>query len=259
MSDQEEMTKQEAAVLQCYMNKEGDNSNKIILYSGMMQIVHKGKSTVIDFDKIKLIQVQTKKLIVALVGGGIGTSLSMMALPLGWYNYNLNLFSIFFFFGLMYWGFIGQKALVVEEKNHQHVFLLGQVNFVVSRLISHLYQRMNTQRSVLAQPIFHLTTAELWNSQLSEFNYTHSSLETEGFIHCSVMEELMISYQRYFDAGVDMVLLVIHPDRLDQRLEWEYVESRQARFPHVMGPINKSSIVSALLFHGEEKLQNLLS
>ncbi|MBU2912733.1 DUF952 domain-containing protein [Reichenbachiella agariperforans] len=252
------MTQEEPILLQCFLSKEGDHRNRFIFYSSRMQIMHKGKSTVIDFDKIKLMQVQTKKLIVALVAGGIGTSLSMMALPLGWYSYNLNLFSIFFFFGLMYWGFIGQKALVIEEKNHAHVFLLNLVNPVILELIQYYYQLRATQQRRPAQVIFHLVEKEAWDAQTFATHYTHPSLEQEGFIHCSVLEELMKSYQRYFDMNKDVVLLAIVPDRLDRRVDWAFVETRQAHFPHVMGPISKSAIWSAYVFRGEENLQGLI-
>ncbi|MCV9385594.1 DUF952 domain-containing protein [Reichenbachiella ulvae] len=240
------------------MSKEGDIKNRLILYPSKIQILHKGKSTVIEWSHAQSLQIQSKKLIIALVLGGIGTSFSMLALPLGWYNYNLNLFSIFFFFAVMYWGFIGQKALVIEESKHQHVFLLWELNPKLRAAIKRFYQRKRNKSRPSTEMIFHLVDRQFWESQTYDANYSHPSLESEGFIHCSVAGELAKSYELYFEASAELVLLAIDPKHLDNKVEWEYVEAREASFPHVMGTINKTAIHSALIFQGEEKLKGLL-
>jgi uncharacterized protein (DUF952 family) len=252
------MQYQEPILFQCFMSREGDMKNRLILYPSRVQILHKGKSTVMDWSHIRSMQIQSKKLIIALVAGGIGTSFSMLALPLGWYNYNLNLFSIFFSFAVMYWGFIGQKALVIEESKHQHVFLLWELNPKLRAAIKRFYQRKRNKSRQSAELIFHLVDRQFWESQSSDAIYTHPSLETEGFIHCSVAGELVRSYELYFESSAELVLLAIDPKHLDSKVEWEFVEAREAHFPHVMGTINKTAIHSALIFQGEEKLNGLL-
>ncbi|PIB34453.1 hypothetical protein BFP72_02985 [Reichenbachiella sp. 5M10] len=253
------MSSEEVILWQCYLSKEGDMSNRLVCFAGALLVVYKGKHTRVDMPWIRSMQVQDKKLIIALVAGGIGTSLSMMALGLGWYHYQLNLFSVFFFFGLMYWGFVGQKALVLEEKNHQHLFLYYQVHPEVKDMIRFVYELLRTQQRKSGQLIYHLTTHEHWQQQTWEPNYRHPSLDDEGFIHASLREELSTSYQLYFDSSVAMVLLEIDPSQLNVPLEWEYVEARQASFPHIKGVLPKSSVLQALAFDGEEKLQALLS
>ncbi len=252
------MQYQEPILFQCFMSKEGDRRNRLILYPTKIQILHKGKSTVIEWSHAQSLQIQNKKLIIALVAGGIGTSFSMLALPLGWYNYNFNLFSIFFFFAVMYWGFIGQKALVIEEQKHQHVFLLWELNPKLRAAIKRFYQRKENKARSSGILIFHLVDRQSWEAQSFDANYSHPSLQSEGFIHCSMAEELVKSYELYFGGSQELVLLAIDSEYLDSRVEWEYVEAREADFPHVMGTINKTAIHSALIFQGEEKLKGLL-
>ena len=61
-------------------------------------------------------ELNRKKLIIPLVIGGIGTSLAIVAMSMGWYDRMLNVIAIFIFFGILYYGFIGKDAIEIKEK-----------------------------------------------------------------------------------------------------------------------------------------------
>ena len=106
----------DAVLLRCYLAKTGDKSNQLLLFSSRLIVFFKSKKTEFEYPQILSIVVGHKKLIIPLVLGGIGTSFSMLALSVGWYHYQLNLFAIFAFFGFMYYGFLGKDAVLIGEK-----------------------------------------------------------------------------------------------------------------------------------------------
>ncbi|MFN8889124.1 MAG: DUF952 domain-containing protein, partial [Cyclobacteriaceae bacterium] len=72
-------------------------------------------------------------------------------------------------------------------------------------------------------------------------NYSVSSLETEGFIHCSTHDQIEGTLQRFFVGQQNLVLLHIEPSRLNHPLKYEEADGKM--FPHVYGPINREAIV----------------
>ena len=59
-------------------------------------------------------------------------------------------------------------------------------------------------------PVFyHVTTAADWEAAKEKGEYIHSSLEAEGFIHCSQQHQVAGVLERYFDGKTDLVKLVI--------------------------------------------------
>ena len=72
--------------------------------------------------------------------------------------------------------------------------------------------------------------------------YTHESLQTEGFIHCSTEEQLPRTLERFFPGRTDVTILSIDTDRLDAELRWEGADGDL--FPHVYGAIGREAIVA---------------
>ena len=77
-------------------------------------------------------------------------------------------------------------------------------------------------------------------------NYIHASLDQEGFIHASRAAQIAGVLDRYYVGVNDLLKLTIDTDLLDatSTLKEELAESIGEVFPHIYGPINKSSIVS---------------
>jgi uncharacterized protein (DUF952 family) len=71
-----------------------------------------------------------------------------------------------------------------------------------------------------------------------------TSLEEEGFIHCSFPEQVQATADRYYRGRDDIVLLRIDPDRLGVEVVVEEARSGE-RFPHVYGPIPVDAVTSA--------------
>ena len=90
---------------------------------------------------------------------------------------------------------------------------------------------------------YHITSPEVWE-KFENFDYCESeSLRTEGFIHCSYLEQVEPTLNLYFKGVDKVILLEIDPSVLTSKLVVE--PSRDGLlFPHIYGVINKSAIVN---------------
>lgn len=90
--------------------------------------------------------------------------------------------------------------------------------------------------------IYHITKRDDWEKALSNGVYTAASLQTEGFIHTSSLNQVTGVLERYFENESDLVLLHIDEEKLVSPLKYELAESVQDVFPHVFGPINLDAV-----------------
>jgi len=93
--------------------------------------------------------------------------------------------------------------------------------------------------------IYHICPVALWESQLDDGTYTHPTLVTEGFIHCSEEHQLAGVLDRYFMGQKDIVRLSIASEKLESDLRYELAPIGE-KFPHVFGPINKEAIIEVV-------------
>lgn len=91
--------------------------------------------------------------------------------------------------------------------------------------------------------IFHVTPKSEWEAQVSHVTFKAASLEIEGFIHCCTAGQLTGVLQRYFSGQSNLILLSLDEDKLEADLKYEPGPDGEL-FPHIYGPINKSSVDS---------------
>jgi len=92
--------------------------------------------------------------------------------------------------------------------------------------------------------IYHITTKQDWNAAKEKGFYTASSLETEGFIHCSEQQQIKGVLERYYQGKTNLLNLAIDPQKLRSELKYELAPSVNENFPHVYGPINLDAVVN---------------
>lgn len=96
-------------------------------------------------------------------------------------------------------------------------------------------------------PVFyHVTTAADWEAAKEKGEYIHSSLEAEGFIHCSQEHQVAGVLERYFDGKTDLVKLVIESDKLTSKYVFDWSKSTADTFPHVYGSINIDAVIDVV-------------
>jgi uncharacterized protein (DUF952 family) len=74
-------------------------------------------------------------------------------------------------------------------------------------------------------------------------SYEHSSLASEGFIHCSFEEQIDAVLKRYFSGHEKVVIIAVDPAKLNSKLIVEPSTGGE-NYPHIYGPINSDAIVS---------------
>jgi uncharacterized protein (DUF952 family) len=95
--------------------------------------------------------------------------------------------------------------------------------------------------------IFHITTASEWDAARLDGAYRAPSLDTEGFIHCSLPTQVTHVADWFYRDIPDLMLLCIDPGALTSELRWEpSSDSFAGEFPHVYGPITTEAVVDAI-------------
>lgn len=98
--------------------------------------------------------------------------------------------------------------------------------------------------------ILHLTTPEAWRTAQQTGEYRAPTLETEGFIHCSLPEQIARVANAWFAGWEDLVLLILDGSRLRPEVRFEPGADRaEELFPHVYGPINLDAVIQAMDYH----------
>lgn len=97
----------------------------------------------------------------------------------------------------------------------------------------------------------HITEAESWETAVETGTYRRStrgvSLEQQGFIHCSAPHQLRaVAEAVYGDATVDLVVLVIDPERVGSPVRFEAPEPGAEEYPHLYGPLPVDAVVQVL-------------
>jgi len=88
--------------------------------------------------------------------------------------------------------------------------------------------------------LFHLTTREAWQRAVGLGMYRSPSLESEGFIHLSTEDQWPRTHARFFSDAIDLVLLVIDPDRVTD-VRWEPADGEA--FPHLYNALAIDAVV----------------
>jgi len=103
--------------------------------------------------------------------------------------------------------------------------------------------------------ILHITSKSEWAAAQTRGEYSASSLQTEGFIHCSTEDQVLHVANAFYAGRTDLVLLKLDEAQLKPELKWEPPAGLPApgisdsdKFPHIFGPINLTAVASVLNF-----------
>lgn len=101
--------------------------------------------------------------------------------------------------------------------------------------------------------IFHLTSRDEWQAAQQRGEYRAASLESEGFIHTSTVEQVMHVANAFYRGRRGLVLLAIDETTLRSEVRWEAPAGPPADgitasdlFPHIYGPLDLAAVVRVL-------------
>ncbi|MEH7884297.1 DUF952 domain-containing protein [Bacillus sp. JJ1609] len=96
--------------------------------------------------------------------------------------------------------------------------------------------------------ILHIISEEDWKKAQREGLHTPSSLDDEGFIHCSTKEQLIWVANSFFKGHTDLLLLCIDAKKVRARIVYEDTSDTGMLFPHIYGTLNLDAIFKVMTF-----------
>lgn len=92
--------------------------------------------------------------------------------------------------------------------------------------------------------IFHIATRAEWEPfQKNQLDYRALSLESEGFIHASLADQVPRTLNVHFKGEFDLFIMKIDTEKLTSKLVFEDLYGAGQEFPHVYGVVNRASIL----------------
>lgn len=94
--------------------------------------------------------------------------------------------------------------------------------------------------------LWHITTTDQWSEAGKVGVYRTPSLETEGFVHCSALDQVIGTAHLWFAGQTGLILLGIDEALLDVTVIWEDLYGSGQEFPHVYGAIPLRAVTTVL-------------
>ena len=107
----------------------------------------------------------------------------------------------------------------------------------VPKIAAVLENSMNT--------ILHITQRQAWATAKNLGSYRSNTLDSEGFIHCSTIVQVLGSANRFFKDQTDLVILKIDVDRVTPEIRYEGADSNNL-FPHIYGELNIDAVIGSI-------------
>jgi uncharacterized protein (DUF952 family) len=94
--------------------------------------------------------------------------------------------------------------------------------------------------------ILHITRQAEWAAAKDLGAYRGNTLDSEGFIHCSTIKQVVGSANRFFQGQQDLVVLVIDESLVQPEIKYE--GDADNLFPHIYGALNVGAVVRSIDF-----------
>ncbi len=96
--------------------------------------------------------------------------------------------------------------------------------------------------------LLHIAERQTWAAAAKAGHYQPESLAEEGFIHCSLPEQVVAVANDIYRGRSDLVLLVIDPARVKAEIRLEDCYECGQEFPHIYGPLLPGAVEQVLEF-----------
>lgn len=98
----------------------------------------------------------------------------------------------------------------------------------------------------MADPLLHITTAEIWAELDLE---RRLDPDDGGFVHLSTPAQVHLPANRLYAGRKDLVLLCLDPAKLDGELRWEPgvpEDPASMAFPHLYGALTARAVIGVV-------------
>ncbi|GAB4214775.1 MAG: DUF952 domain-containing protein [Roseiflexaceae bacterium] len=96
--------------------------------------------------------------------------------------------------------------------------------------------------------LLHIIPQTDWQQAQAQRLYRAASLESEGFIHCSTVAQVLTAADSHFRGVAGLALLVIDPALVAAPIVYEDSYGSGQEYPHIYGPLNLEAVKRVLDF-----------
>lgn len=96
--------------------------------------------------------------------------------------------------------------------------------------------------------LLHIAERRAWDAARKTGLYRPPSLADEGFIHCSLPEQIVPVADDFYRGRQGLILLVIDPAKVAAEIRFEDCYESGQEFPHIYGPLPVATVDRALVF-----------
>ncbi|MGG3639999.1 DUF952 domain-containing protein [Bacillus gobiensis] len=96
--------------------------------------------------------------------------------------------------------------------------------------------------------ILHIVDNEDWLKAKDKGIYAPSSLESEGFIHCSTKEQVIEVANFLFKGHTGLVLLCIDSNKVKAKIIYEDLYETGKLYPHIYGSLHADAVFKVINF-----------
>jgi uncharacterized protein (DUF952 family) len=95
--------------------------------------------------------------------------------------------------------------------------------------------------------ILHIVKRDDWENAIHRGEYAPASLETEGFIHCSTVAQVVETANLFYRGQTDLMIVCVEEGHLTAQLTYEPavrvgVQRADRIFPHIYGALNLEAV-----------------
>ncbi|HEY1892641.1 MAG TPA: DUF952 domain-containing protein [Steroidobacteraceae bacterium] len=100
--------------------------------------------------------------------------------------------------------------------------------------------------------VLHIAHRDMWEASAPVGYYKPLSLDSDGFIHCSTIEQTVETANQFFTGQEGLILLCSDTDKLEAEIKYEAAacigDQGAWSFPHIYGPLNVSAVAQVVEF-----------
>ena len=100
--------------------------------------------------------------------------------------------------------------------------------------------------------LLHIAERQTWAAAVKTGEYRPESLAEEGFIHCSLPDQVEAVADAMYRGRPDLVLLVIDPANVPAEIRFEDCYQSGQEFPHIYGLLPVDAVEQVLEFKPDE-------
>ena len=117
----------------------------------------------------------------------------------------------------------------------------------------------NIVKCELLMIIIHCMRKKTWEEIKDNDTYGGILVKTEGFIHCSSIQNFWRIAPNFTGIKETLVLLCIDTDKIIPEIKWEDGDKCGREYPHIYGELNLDSVIGVLPFLRDSKGEFVLN